>query len=156
MAVKFEIVGIVEGIPVKRYSRSVTGKKLRESLGIPEQIYGRRNFRIKGKFRAIRKRNRLSFLQKAAARNTGLSPSPRRLLEMRRAFDRYKFKCFPMREDCQCYCCDCRATLRHHVIPLSRGGRNKTSNIVPLCSFCHGEIHPHLRRPQERALAKAA
>lgn len=29
----------------------------------------------------------------------------------------------------------------HHLIPLSRGGRNVQANFVPLCSICHRRSH---------------
>ena len=29
----------------------------------------------------------------------------------------------------------------HHVIPLTIGGTNKDSNIVPLCEDCHNKLH---------------
>lgn len=29
----------------------------------------------------------------------------------------------------------------HHIKPLSRGGTNKLSNIIPLCSQCHSKVH---------------
>jgi len=32
----------------------------------------------------------------------------------------------------------------HHIVPLSRGGTNKMSNLVSLCKRCHIACHPHL------------
>ena len=29
----------------------------------------------------------------------------------------------------------------HHKVPLSRGGRNKLSNLITLCKDCHKKIH---------------
>lgn len=29
----------------------------------------------------------------------------------------------------------------HHIIPISIGGTNKLSNVVILCSKCHGKLH---------------
>lgn len=34
----------------------------------------------------------------------------------------------------------------HHIVPLSRGGSNATTNLVTLCEQCHSQIHPHMRR----------
>ena len=45
-----------------------------------------------------------------------------------------------------CYLCDQPASIRHHVVPLSHGGTNKQSNIVPLCNPCHVQLHPHMQR----------
>jgi len=29
----------------------------------------------------------------------------------------------------------------HHIIPLSKGGRNVLSNLIPLCEDCHSKTH---------------
>jgi len=29
----------------------------------------------------------------------------------------------------------------HHILPLNRGGSNAKSNLIPLCSDCHYEVH---------------
>lgn len=47
------------------------------------------------------------------------------------------------------YCCRrCNANLRgvfyrevHHIIPLSRGGTNRMTNLISLCSKCHDKQH---------------
>jgi len=33
----------------------------------------------------------------------------------------------------------------HHVISLSKGGSNNTSNLTTICKDCHDLEHPHLR-----------
>jgi hypothetical protein len=33
----------------------------------------------------------------------------------------------------------------HHIVPLSKGGSNKISNLATLCKDCHGKLHPHMR-----------
>lgn len=33
---------------------------------------------------------------------------------------------------------------RHHIIPLSRGGRNVLSNLISLCETCHAKRHSHM------------
>lgn len=43
-------------------------------------------------------------------------------------------------------CCNCQKEFNdeiifHHVIPLSYGGHDVITNIVPLCSDCHDKIH---------------
>lgn len=35
----------------------------------------------------------------------------------------------------------CDSIHYHHIVPLSKGGTNNISNIVPLCEKCHGAIH---------------
>lgn len=43
-----------------------------------------------------------------------------------------------------CSCVNCGSTdnlYLHHIVPLSLGGTNKLSNIVPLCGNCHSKIH---------------
>ena len=34
----------------------------------------------------------------------------------------------------------------HHIIPLSKGGSDKYSNLRTECSKCHTKEHPHLER----------
>jgi len=34
----------------------------------------------------------------------------------------------------------------HHLVPLSRGGRNEIDNLVTVCRFHHSLHHPHMRR----------
>lgn len=56
-----------------------------------------------------------------------------------------KRKQYGFHHSTKCFSCDSFAEVRHHVIPLSRGGHNKMINIVNLCRPCHAEIHPWLR-----------
>ena len=53
---------------------------------------------------------------------------------------RKKFNGFP-----GCFACSGKAEVRHHIIWLSRGGRNQKNNIIALCRKCHAEIHPWLK-----------
>jgi 5-methylcytosine-specific restriction endonuclease McrA len=47
-----------------------------------------------------------------------------------------------------CFLCrEAKATVRHHIIPISRGGCNRIINLVGLCAPCHAEIHPWLKKP---------
>jgi hypothetical protein len=44
-------------------------------------------------------------------------------------------------------CVDCKknkATNAHHIVPLSKGGLNKQSNLKALCFYCHAKYHRHL------------
>lgn len=54
-------------------------------------------------------------------------------------------------------CRDChkpvrRTSLRavHHIIPLSRGGTNRKSNLKTQCDDCHAKKHPHLQKQPKR------
>lgn len=42
-------------------------------------------------------------------------------------------------------CCNCQKNCEdivfHHIVPLSLGGSENFSNIVPLCNNCHNLIH---------------
>ena len=40
-----------------------------------------------------------------------------------------------------CARCGAPATEVHHVVPLSRGGTNDVTNLVPLCRACHHVVH---------------
>lgn len=40
-----------------------------------------------------------------------------------------------------CINCKSKATHLHHIVPLSLGGSNNDSNIVPMCEECHGIVH---------------
>jgi 5-methylcytosine-specific restriction protein A len=33
------------------------------------------------------------------------------------------------------------ATQTHHIVPLSEGGTNEASNLMPVCDSCHQELH---------------
>lgn len=42
-------------------------------------------------------------------------------------------------------CCSTNQLEVHHVVPLSRGGTNRLSNLVTLCKPCHHAAHGHER-----------
>jgi 5-methylcytosine-specific restriction endonuclease McrA len=56
------------------------------------------------------------------------------------------------------YCCrKCGASVRgiprrsvHHIIPLSRGGTNRPSNLLTECGDCHDKEHAHLQKGRTR------
>jgi hypothetical protein len=39
-----------------------------------------------------------------------------------------------------CYVCRKKASDRHHILPLCKGGLNNSSNLVPLCFSCHQTV----------------
>jgi DNA-binding NarL/FixJ family response regulator len=49
-------------------------------------------------------------------------------------------------------CCNCSQTADqvHHIVPLSRGGRDVLSNVASLCADCHGQAHGMELRVQSR------
>lgn len=51
-----------------------------------------------------------------------------------------------------CFVCQDLASVRHHVIQLQHGGLTVPKNLVPLCNYCHAEIHPWLK--EERTYPK--
>ena len=40
-----------------------------------------------------------------------------------------------------CQYCGAYTEHIHHLIPISAGGDNRESNLIPLCMKCHGLIH---------------
>ena len=134
------------GVEVRRFPASMTGAKLRNQMGLEEPaVFAEKTFKLKAIFKSVRKEHRLAFLQKAAAKDYGIKLSFKELAAMRRGFDLHKAGHLGLSESAKCYCCDGSATLRHHVQPLLKGGRNKANNIVPLCDPCHRLIHPHMQ-----------
>lgn len=111
---------------------------------------------VRAKFRGIKVKNRLAFLRKMtkAGRKELIA---HQIKTERGIFNSNKFSNFPIGEEQICYCCVKNvAQLRHHVVPLANGGRNRGNNIVPLCKHCHSLIHPHLRGPKKIAKLKGA
>lgn len=135
-------------VSITRYPMHMTGKKLRKKLGmiVEERFFADHDFRLRHKFRRIPKAKRLNFLIRAAKRETGIRLSFAEMWIVRRRFDAHKHEWFPMSRDCECYCCENKARVRHHVTSIINGGKNKQNNIVPLCDRCHYAIHPDMGR----------
>ena len=99
-------------------------------------------YRILHKYKVIAKEKRLSFLISESERSNPI-PAVSGLRVMRSSFNRMRGWRFVIKGQ-SCYCCESQAQVRHHVTPLSKGGRNKDNNIVPLCRRCHEKVHPWL------------
>lgn len=57
------------------------------------------------------------------------------------------------RDGFKCTKCSSRTHLEtHHIIPVSRGGRNIECNMITLCHDCHAKQpgHGHLRRKTQK------
>ena len=127
-------------VEIKRYPMSMTGAKLRRQLGIPSSV--QESFKLSPRLSNVPVDRRLQYLRNRATE--GQAVPWREMWNRRRSFNASKHGKFRMADNCPCYVCGKPAVLRHHVKPVSRGGRNKKSNIAPLCQACHEAIHPHL------------
>ena len=118
------------------------GEPIMAKLNSGRKLGVRPPFKIRRKFTCVPMEKRMDFLIAESYRSNPM-PSPESYRRtMRTSFDRMR-KIFVIKGH-RCYCCQFYAQVRHHVIPLSRGGRNKYNNIVPLCKSCHAKIHPWL------------
>mgnify|MGYP003293196930 CR=1 FL=1 len=61
-----------------------------------------------------------------------------------------------------CQYCGKKADHVHHIIPISKGGDNRESNLISLCVKCHGLIHnvnfmnpEELKKRQKEGIEKA-
>ena len=139
----------IDGIQIVRYPMSMTGDKLKKQLGISlDRIYRKNQFKVKHTFKTIKRENRLKFLlnEICKAKRENGEISFLRLNQMRNGFNSHKISQLAMTENTKCYICTEKAVLRHHVVPLFYGGRNKRNNIVPLCNECHCKLHPHMQK----------
>lgn len=51
-----------------------------------------------------------------------------------------------IRDGYQCGNCGSPNNLHvHHIVPLSKGGSNRLTNLRTLCEQCHKKLHPHMR-----------
>ena len=55
--------------------------------------------------------------------------------------DRGLYKRVLARDGYTCQNCGEAADHAHHVVPISLGGRDLASNMISLCSDCHGKVH---------------
>jgi hypothetical protein len=69
---------------------------------------------------------------------------------MRETSSQYSREFLIDRKGTQCINCkrECEAgVIFHHIVPLSIGGNDILTNIVPLCTSCHGLIHHNKELP---------
>jgi 5-methylcytosine-specific restriction endonuclease McrA len=144
---KTKLIGEVinpKNITPTRHGMEVSGKN---SANKRNSLVGKSNkrFRLQLKFKNISKEKRLKYLISQLKLN-GCDVPDWELARKRRGFNYNKGYVFPLHENVKCYVCDGVATIRHHVLPLGKGGRNKLNNIVPLCHPCHCKVHPHMQK----------
>jgi hypothetical protein len=136
-------------VEIKKFPIGMTGKKYRELLGLPalksERVFSEKQFKLCAKFKGIKRHKRMKFLKTMAAKVI-FARDLNETKKARAGFDQNKIHHLPLTEKSNCFTCPNLATIRHHVIQIQNGGKNKRNNIVPLCSRCHSNIHPHLKR----------
>ncbi len=54
---------------------------------------------------------------------------------------REEFEQSGIRHRRRCAVCRDKASHRHHIIQLSRGGQNIPENVISLCRYCHRLVH---------------
>lgn len=86
----------------------------------------------------VHRSKRMALLQ--AALKCGFWVSRDEVEEKRRQFQLIKSYLLLILPDTKCYVCDRKATDRHHVLPLCKGGLNDPKNLVPLCKKCHKRL----------------
>lgn len=135
---------------VEVYPMGLTGKQYRTTnkLPNPKRHNDGDQFAVNHKFKCIKKVNRLAYLRKMVS-VVKSSPTPAEIKCIRASFNSHRTYSLPMSSNARCYVCPGKATIRHHVIPLANGGRNKRNNIVPLCHECHCKVHPHMQRKRK-------
>lgn len=152
------MLGVIDNpnVLAQRFPASMTGKKLRKQLGIPEKlrIIAEKGMKVKAKFKGIKQKNRLSYLRKMSKKII-IKRSLDEIHDARNGFNSHKLSSLPLSEKSLCYCCvKNHAVVRHHVIQLQHGGRNRRNNIVPLCNNCHIKLHPHMQKKPKSKLAE--
>jgi 5-methylcytosine-specific restriction endonuclease McrA len=97
------------------------------------------------------KAERLALLQDFAERRIESGDGPRQSSPHHR---RARFEVRKNRGayDCMgafCWVCRDPSEVRHHVVQLQHGGRNRKDNIVVLCRVCHALVHPWMELPKD-------
>lgn len=148
----------IDGVRIRRVKMWASGGKFQRSKGLKKTKDGRwvkkkkhkkskkvRNFVNPNlNLSGIPSAQRLSFLINKS-KTVINKRSADNLKEVREVFNQIKEQKFPFKRGLKCWCCKKnKATLRHHIIQLKNGGKNRGNNIVFLCEPCHVKIHPHL------------
>jgi hypothetical protein len=116
---------------------------LKEECKLKEKKNSKKPFELDTKLKSIKKENRLSFLISKLKLNEP-NISMKALVTAREHWDKVKNSRFPIHKS-PCYLCEGKAKLRHHIVPLVKGGQTRRNNLVPLCNPCHCKVHPHMR-----------
>ncbi len=92
---------------------------------------------------SVRPKRRMDFLKMNCA--SGRSYPNMDLFARRERFSQYKQLFLPPINTVRCYITGCQNCPEeyHHVVHLSRGGRDTKRNIVPLCKSHHKQVHRH-------------
>ena len=78
--------------------------------------------------------------------------SKKSLDETRVVFNKSKFKRHGLNSHKKCFVCLNIGEIRHHIVPISNGGRNAKRNLVTLCKKCHSKVHPWLETKKDMSL----
>ncbi len=91
-------------------------------------------FRLK----AFRSKNRIELLRRYAEIR----------VQTKASYQSRREGSLPLKAGIEAHCFACqrfRLVHRHHIIQVQYGGPNTKKNLVYLCVYCHGEVHPWMR-----------
>jgi 5-methylcytosine-specific restriction endonuclease McrA len=72
------------------------------------------------------------------------------IAERRERFNAVKRERHSLGTHKNCWICNGKADVRHHIIQLKNGGINSSRNLVSLCNPCHADVHPHLKAKENK------
>jgi 5-methylcytosine-specific restriction endonuclease McrA len=103
----------------------------------------------------VKQKKRLEFLRinLTAGRRGDIDIADRRA-----RFAIYKQVHLPTIVTQSCYLCSKVPQQWHHIVPLSKGGDDFWTNLVPLCVPCHKKVHRHdvIRGNRKKKIYKSA
>lgn len=146
------------GQKVKLGTRQDPGKppKKRKSKRLRQKSSGKLPKKAKKAFKqrfdpySVPQPKRLDYLFNSLRKGAWIAAS---LIKQRReAFEKRRHSLLSLK-GALCYVCHepTKATVRHHIIPICKGGSNRSYNLVPLCATCHGALHPWLTENPDTA-----